>query len=291
VGTWWSHHADAVISTVIGIIVTILVAAVIYIRQRTYRRLSYRVIARQRLVPLTGYQEYSDLQIQFKKNPVTDPWIVIIRIINTGRQDIAPDDITRPLSIDIGNNTSIRDTRVTGSTPENVYDAKPLEIDKMGRPFLERVAINRENTIQMQLLLDGQPEKVTVIGRGVGIDMITELEAERRDERAPATSRSWVQFAAALSAAAALVVALITAVRAQNQTAQAAQAAQAARAEQSALAEELGSLPPSAKIVSPSSGTRVGRSVSVTGTVRHLPSNDVLWSLSSVNGQYYSNGL
>ena len=291
-GTWWSHHADAVISTVVGIIATIFVAAVVYIRQRTYRRLSYRVIARQRLVPLTAYQEYSDLQIQFKRNPVTDPWIVIIRIINTGHQDIGPNDITRPLSIDIGNNTIIRDARVTGSTPENVYEAKPLEIDEMGRPSLERVAINRDNTIQIQLLLDGQPEKVTVVGRGVGIDMVTELQAERRDEPAPATSRFWPQLAVALSVVSATFVVVIVAVRAQNQTTTLAQEARAARSAlaeaQSALAEV--SLSPSAKIVSPSSGNMVGRSVRMAGTFSHLSTNSVLWSLSSINGQYYSNG-
>jgi hypothetical protein len=196
VGTWWSHHGDAVISTAVGALVTGLISFIVVKYQRTFRRLSYSVIARQRLVPLTGYQEYSDLRIQFRSNPagepwivIREPWIVIVRIINTGRQDIGPTDITKPISIDVGNDTIIRDARVTDSTPEDVYEAKPLEVDEMGRPFLAPVVVNRGNSIKIQLLLDGEPEKVTVVGRGVGIDMLTELEVQRRDEAASANAR------------------------------------------------------------------------------------------------------
>jgi len=100
-GTWWSHHGDAVVSTAVGALATILISFIVFRYQRTFRRLSYSVIARQRLVPLMGYQEYSDLRIQFRSNPadepwvvIREPWIVIVSIINTGRQDIGPTDIT-----------------------------------------------------------------------------------------------------------------------------------------------------------------------------------------------------
>ena len=214
-GTWWSHHGDAVVSTSVGVLTTTLISVVVFRYQRTFRRLSYSVIARQRLVPLTGYQEYSDLQIQFRQNPangpwivIREPWIVIVRIINTGRQDVGPTDITKPISADVGNNTIIRDARVTDSTPEDVYEAKPLEVDEIGRPFLAPVAINRGDSIKIQLLLDGEPEKVAIVGRGVGIDMLTELEIQRRDEAAFLNARLR-RFQAVIVGLVILVVILI----------------------------------------------------------------------------------
>jgi hypothetical protein len=214
-GNWWSHHGDAVVSTAIGVIASILIFFIVFRYQRTYRRLSYSVVARQRLVPLTGYQEYSDLRIQFRSNPadapwveIREPWIVIVSIINTGRQDIGPADITKPIAIDVGNDIRIRDARVTDSTPKNVYEAKPLEVDEIGRPFLAPVAINRGNSIRIQLLLDGEPEKVAVVGRGVGIDMLTELEIQRRDDATFANARLRRAYVA-IAALAILVVILI----------------------------------------------------------------------------------
>ena len=279
-GTWWSHHGETLVSTSVGVVFTILISVIVVRYQKSFRRLSYSVIARQRLVPLTGYQEYSDLQIQFRKNPVNQPWIIIIRIINTGRQDIGPDDITKPICIDVGNNDCIRDARVTDSAPQDVYEATPLELDKIGRPFLKPVAINQGNSIQIQLLLDGEPEKVTVVGRGVGIDVLTELEAQRRDERASATARvRQLQFVTSVL----LLLSLICVPAAIFSFYQARQA-------QTALAEI--SVPTSATIVKPSPGMMVTGRALVTGTVKNLSPGNILWAIISVGDSsvYYPYG-
>ena len=209
---WWSQHQETAVATFIGIVATVVVAYLVARYQRTFRRLSYAIVVRQRLIPLTGYEDYSDLRIHFQDGQVAEPWIVIIHIVNTGKQDIAPTDITKHISIDIGNNENIRDARVTGSSPEDVYEAARLALDENGRPFLEPVAINRGNSIYVQLLLDGAPNNVTVVGRGVGIDKIERLQAQWSDRGARATPqhRLTTPFFAVLGAVATIALFLST---------------------------------------------------------------------------------
>jgi hypothetical protein len=211
-GAWWSQHQESAIATLVGVVATVIVAVLVARYQRAFRRISYMIIARQRLIPVTGYEQYSDLRILFQDDLVKEPWIVIVHISNTGKQDIAPGDITKPISVDVGNNANIRDARVTGSSPEDVYAAARLPIDENGQPFLEPVAINRGNTIYVQLLLDGAPQEVTVVGRGVGIDKLERIEPQQRnDPDARATNRNF-RVLAAVVAISALTAALSTGV-------------------------------------------------------------------------------
>jgi hypothetical protein len=272
VSAWWSHNGEAVITTAVGIVASVIVSAIVFRRQRMFRRLNYSIITDQRLIPVGNYQEYSDLRIEFRDDPVSEPWIVIIRISNTGRQDIGPADMTKPISIDVGNNTCIRDARVTGSVPEEVYEAKPLGIDEYGRPFLEPVAINLGNSIQVQLLLDGKPEKVVVVGRGVGIDVVTELEAQRRDDEATAIGR--VRRFQLLTCALTILVLLSTSLAAAGLISLHRQ-----------VVSELN--PVSAFILVPRPGTIVQRTTSVIGTVQDLPQGNSLWVLVTIQGGPY----
>ena len=279
-GHWWSDHSEAAISTAVGTIVSIFLTYWGVRLQRAIKRLSYVVVEKQRLVPVRGYKEYSELKITLGTTAVKEPWIVIVQIENNGNQDIGPADITRPITIDVGNSNSIRDASVTGSTPEDLYEAQALETDDLGRPFLDPVAINRGNSIRVQVLLDGKPEKVTVVGRGVGIDNLTELQARRQEEKVFGTPGGR-QFQ--------ILTAVLTALLLFSATSGWLAFSQARRA-QDALTEALLQTPDT--VAYPTNGSQVPRNLAMTGTFRNLTSGATLWAFvfPAGSGRYYPTG-
>lgn len=213
-----SHLILRVLGGVLTLAIGAGVALWIY-KKQTYKALSYNVVSISPLMPLQA-RGFADLRLLKGDKPIEQPFLITIRIANTGDLNISPTDFSVPLTIRpigiglIGGKIDddklgkmgfsilhIPYKTVTNPFPPQVLDARvastnppkiPVEV-VTSRPQLEirPLLLNGGDEFTVEMLINGDVQAIEVTGRIAGISKISE-EVEQARKWWPA----WAEVAA-----------------------------------------------------------------------------------------------
>jgi hypothetical protein len=138
---------------------SVLIAWITYRSQRSKTRLEYAIVASVKLLPV-GVPK--DLKVSLGERQISDPHVLAVRIVNTGDKSIRAASFDTDLSISLTDVREVVEVSATSSRPldlgaEIVADGVDVKIS----PLLW----NPGDMIQIQILSDGSPSGVAVLGR------------------------------------------------------------------------------------------------------------------------------
>lgn len=150
------QHGEAIVSTAIGVAVTLAVAFFIFYLQRRRKTLDWASITN---APLTNpkLKLAGGLTGQWEGKSVTDPYIMVLRILNTGGEEISDSDYTRPISF------SFKQCSLISANPADSSDDVEPEIAQFhaveagdAKVTLEPIRLDRAEWFDIQFLFDGK---------------------------------------------------------------------------------------------------------------------------------------
>lgn len=137
----------------VAAIVAILVTVFFSIRSERSKELSITILAKRPLLSVEASTPNSGLEVRLKGEPVTSPWLVSLKVENTGELSIEERDIESPLKLlfqggkPISAETQSRSDRSISST--SVIDASSITI--------RHKLLNPGDWIAVDILFDGEP--------------------------------------------------------------------------------------------------------------------------------------
>lgn len=160
-----------IIGTIIAVI-TIVVTIVIYLKSRTRKSFSFRVISR---TPLYSISEdvKDDVEILYKGRKVEDVNLVQIEFLNSGNAPIEPKDYYNPVSVSFDEKAQILTSEIAKVEPSSVQASVNSDGKKA---VLSQTLLNTGDSIIVKMLVDklGGTSKIKVDGRIAGVKEIQE---------------------------------------------------------------------------------------------------------------------
>jgi hypothetical protein len=168
-----SEEALAIAGLVIGVL-GIAVSIVTYFWTRERKRLDYEVIINAPLMGREARIFQEDLEVRFRGAPVTEPHLVIIRLVNTGNRPIAPDDQVENILIDFA---APRVRLINADVIRTNIQKEKISLTIQGdavslMPYL----FNQGDWVAFRMLVDGKGSPV-VAGRISGVRTIGRYRA------------------------------------------------------------------------------------------------------------------
>jgi hypothetical protein len=131
----------------IGILATVIIAS----RQRKPKRVTYDVIANRRIITQTGYQVTKALVVTYGDRNLSDPHLIVVRVANTGKVEVRPEDWEEPLSLTTS--SEIVDSGVVGTSSKDLkVEAAPVESHQIR---FGKMLLNQGEWFDVQMLVDG----------------------------------------------------------------------------------------------------------------------------------------
>jgi Ni,Fe-hydrogenase III small subunit len=158
------------VAGVIGVILTI----VIYFLQRQPKQLDYEIRSDFELINPNAQQVQENLKLTYSDEPIKEPWVVIVRVRNTGKKSITQDDFATGTPIKLGYESGVPvDVRIIGASP----DIPPTSLiagfaEVINTPAEEQQSVSvtpkllkAGEWIDIQLLFNSDHGKMTVATR------------------------------------------------------------------------------------------------------------------------------
>ncbi|HEX7058345.1 MAG TPA: hypothetical protein VF176_00640 [Solirubrobacterales bacterium] len=146
-----------------------MVATLAYVKRRPKTRLEYFVQTNSAVLPASLPETFSLIHRDLE---VTDPAIMILRIVNTGDRAITPQSFENDIVLRLTGVSEVISATCTARRPE---DLEPTFLLDGECAKLKPILINPGDLMQIQLLSAGQASEVSVSGR------VSELSIKRRD--------------------------------------------------------------------------------------------------------------
>src|SRR6266487_3666841 len=142
---------DPVVDLIIGIVVTIFVAFVVYMMQRNRKEIAYDIIANTLVLSID--KEVKDkMQVLYESKPIADARLVVLKIWNSGKAPISSNDYERPLTFDFGEHAEVLDATVIETLPTNIIEEAVFE-KSLNKVILKPLLLNRNDSIKLKVLL------------------------------------------------------------------------------------------------------------------------------------------
>jgi hypothetical protein len=161
---------DPIVDLIIGVVVTIVVAFVVYVMQRNRKEMAYDVISNT-LVLSIDHEVRGKIQVLYEGKPVDDARLVVLRIWNSGKVPISSNDFERPVTFDFGKDAEVLDATIFETKPSNLTDEAVLEKD-INKVILRPLLLNRDDSIKFKVLLTRLRRNIQVSARISGINQI-----------------------------------------------------------------------------------------------------------------------
>jgi hypothetical protein len=152
-----------------GVVVTIVVALVIYLLQRQRKSLSYEILSINQLLTV-GEELEGKLQVIYNGEPAKDICLLIIRLYNSGNLPITTADYERPVSLLTGDSSKILSTVITNVNPENLSFQLKIESQKIS---IDPILLNSKDSVTIKMLISDFSGKLVVDGRIAGVKSIS----------------------------------------------------------------------------------------------------------------------
>ena len=159
-------------------------AVYFYLRQRQRKSLSYRVLAKTPLF-IMDESVKGRLHVTLDGNPVIEPYLVLLKIINDGNTPITSADFEKPLSFSFGGETSIKSREITDSFPKTLrpnLEIPPKVNVQPTRVVIESVLWNPGDSITLKFLLSRfQNGVIECDSRIVGVKEVKDVTPKESD--------------------------------------------------------------------------------------------------------------
>ena len=135
------------------------------------KKLSYVILSESPLLRHGGKAE-PRLKVMFEEQPVTDPHIVQVRLINSGNREIVAADYHEPLMLQVVGGAEVLTADFIDSDPRDLVDNQDLSItEDRKRIELPSFLLNVGDKYTVKLVTN-QPGQYKVKGRIVGVKSI-----------------------------------------------------------------------------------------------------------------------
>ena len=132
--------------------------------QREPKTLDYEIVNNVAILTSHANLLREKLKVTYEREPLDDPHIVTIRIVNTGKRAVVKGDYDQPIEIDYENRGPFDGSVIAAKppgifAPESIYDE--FDANKLG-PSLRPDLLNPGDEFVVQLLSEGEPGEVMV---------------------------------------------------------------------------------------------------------------------------------
>ncbi|MBG0560124.1 hypothetical protein [Actinoplanes aureus] len=167
--------------------------AIFQFRHGKAKVLTWSVLSNTALVPEAGRGEWADLQVNWRKNSVDEPRLIVVRLTNSGKVELKKDDNDEPPRLDV-TPAKILAVEVTflNQGGKRAQKVEPDEVTE-STVKLKAQVINPGDALTFTLLVDGQASEIDLAVRAAGFRArsITIADSDAR------RSRMWAAVATA----------------------------------------------------------------------------------------------
>ncbi len=162
-----------IVISIVAILVAIASAVFAYLQLvQSRKNLAYEIQAITSVFTITkGFKE--QLEIKLNGKIVRRAYLVIIRIANTGRTSIKPEDFVQPLKLAVQNGKIIS-ADISNTNPPELEEV--IQIQDETTIVLRKILLNSKDEFTLQLLLSdfsGKDKDIKIEGRIEGVKRIT----------------------------------------------------------------------------------------------------------------------
>lgn len=155
--SWWSQYGATVWGIVLGAAITVIVAVLIYQRQKRIKTLDWTPITN---VPLldTRATVANEFNVYWRNTKVSSPRILILRIQNTGREAIRSQDFEGNIHISFETTARVLLALISDTSPNlprpSLIQVMPDE-GRTNNLDVEPLLLNSGEWFDIQCLIDG----------------------------------------------------------------------------------------------------------------------------------------
>ena len=135
------------------------------------KSLSYMIVSKSPLI--LAEEKNEDLVVKFKGEKVSDPYLTVIKITNTGETPIRSEDFESPIKISLGNDINILSKNIVEKSPDSLL-IKATIINKS--LLIDPTLLNPSDSFTIKLITSNNEPDIYVSARISGIKEITTIQ-------------------------------------------------------------------------------------------------------------------
>ena len=135
------------------------------------KSLSYVIVSKSPLI--LAEEKNEDLVVKFKGEKVSDPYLTVIKITNTGETPIRSEDFESPIKISLGNDINILSKNIVEKSPDSLL-IKATIINKS--LLIDPTLLNPSDSFTIKLITSNNEPDIYVSARISGIKEITTIQ-------------------------------------------------------------------------------------------------------------------
>jgi len=155
-----SEQAVAIVTAVVTLAATFLVHRL----SQERKHFDYEFISGVRLLADEATRLAGDLELRFKTSVIKDPYLLLVRLINTGNKPLVEEDFEQPVRIEL--DAPVLSAWIAKSEPEELIPAVGWYSDTVE---IFPALFNKGDWIALGALTDGEPPKKNINVRIVGV--------------------------------------------------------------------------------------------------------------------------
>jgi hypothetical protein len=170
------------VATILGIVIGVLSTIAVYRLQSRPKQLDYEFILGVRLLATEAARLEGDLKVQYGQRKVTEPYLLLVRLINTGNKSIDPRDFDQPVRVELGS-TEVVTAGIVKKSNSEMRTRRP-EVGS-GVVLIYPILFEPGEWIAFTILTDGEPPEREVVARISGGREPRPFKSRQSPERSP----------------------------------------------------------------------------------------------------------
>ena len=135
------------------------------------KSLSYMIVSKSPLI--LAEEKNEDLVVKFKGEKVSDPYLTVIKITNTGETPIRSEDFESPIKISLGNDINILSKNIVEKSPDSLLIKATISNKSL---LIDPTLLNPSDSFTIKLITSNNKPDIYVSARISGIKEITTIQ-------------------------------------------------------------------------------------------------------------------
>ena len=135
------------------------------------KSLSYVIVSKSPLI--LAEEKNEDLVVKFKGEKVSDPYLTVIKITNTGETPIRSEDFESPIKISLGNDINILSKNIVEKSPDSLLIKATISNKSL---LIDPTLLNPSDSFTIKLITSNNEPDIYVSARISGIKEITTIQ-------------------------------------------------------------------------------------------------------------------
>jgi hypothetical protein len=170
---FWRDPAWQSIGVIVAVVLGLLTLWLAW-KQFQKKALTYEVLSNENIVQIANTTIGNDLEIFYRKVPVKNLTLIVLKFTNSGNTEIRSSDYERAITISFGDNACVLGDPSVKSSPSNLLVKAGIDSTQK-KVSIESVLLNRQDNFTLQVFVDHFQEFV-VDGRIAGVKAIKESQ-------------------------------------------------------------------------------------------------------------------